>query len=283
MIDWDYASVKVVAALSLLLLYIVIFALAKWVANRLTAYDINDQISNKKNKAVAISLAGYLLAISIIFASALIGPSQGLVQDLISVASYTLIGIVLLNLSSVINDKLILHKFNNAKELIEDQNAGTAAVIAGSYIASGLMVAGAIHGEGGGIVTALVFFACGQIALLIFAKIYNLITPFDIHEEIEKDNVAIGVSMGGTMIALGIILMNGAAGDFISWQYNIGRFVLVSCAAFIILPLFRFFMDKILMPHYDINHEIHSNSNIGAGILDGIVVICFATILFFVA
>lgn len=283
MIDWDSIVQNITASLSLLLLYIAIFWLAKWVANRLTPYNINHEISEKDNKAVAVAFAGYLLAITIIFAGSLLGPTKGLIQDLTSVASYSVIGIILLNISSVINDKLILPKFNNTKELVEDQNAGTGAVLAGSYIASGLIVAGSIHGEGGGLETALVFFVLGQLALIIFAKIYNKITSFDIHEEIEQDNVAVGVAMGGAFIALGIILMNGSSGNFISWQYNLSYFLVSSLVAFTLLPIFRFFMDKILMPHYDVDHEIHHDRNLGAGILDGIVLISLATILFFVA
>lgn len=282
MIDLEITIAKLVAPLSLLVLYLLVFWLAKWAANRFTPYDINTEISEKHNKAVALSLSGYLIAVTAVFASALIGPSQGIVNDLVLVGSYSLVGIVLLNLSRVINDKLILYKFQNKKELVDDQNEGTGAVVAGSFIASGLVVAGAIHGEGGGIETAIVFFVVGQLALIVFSKVYNLITPYDIHEEIEQDNVAAGVAFGGTLIALGIILMNGASGDFISWSENLGRFALVSCGAIIVLPIFRYFFDKCLIPHYDLNHEIHHARNISAGILEFVMVVCFAAIVFFV-
>ena len=218
------------------------------------------------------------------FASPCIAPattSQGIIKDLVLVGSYSLVGIVLLNISRVINDKLILYKFHNKSELVNDQNEGTGAVVAGSFIASGLVVAGAIHGEGGGLETAIVFFILGQLALIVFSKIYNFITPYDIHDEIEKDNVSAGVAFGGTLIALGIILMNGSSGDFISWGSNLGRFALVSCGAFIILPIFRYFMDKCLIPHYDLNHEIHNDRNVSAGILEFTMVVCFASIVFF--
>ena len=46
----------------------------------------------------------------------------------------------------------------------------------------------------------------GQLALIAFAWIYNRITPFDIHDEIEKDNEAAGVSFGGALTAVGIVI-----------------------------------------------------------------------------
>jgi uncharacterized membrane protein YjfL (UPF0719 family) len=282
MFDLELLIPKIVAPLSLLLLYLIVFWVSKWAANKFTPYDINKEISEKHNKAIAISLSGYFIAVTIIFVSVLVGPSHGIVQDLILVGGYSVVGIILLNVSRVINDKLILYKFKNKSELVDDQNEGTGAVVAGSFIASGLVVAGAVHGEGGGIVTAIAFFAVGQLALILFSKVYNLITPYDIHDEIEKDNVAAGIAFGGALIALGIILMNGASGNFISWGYNLSRFALISCGALIVLPIFRYIMDKCLIPHYDLNHEIHNDRNISAGILELVMVVCFASIVFFV-
>ena len=281
---FDLTSIvsNLLAPLSLLLLYLVVFWVSKWAANQFTSYDLNTEISEQHNKAIALSLSGYLIAVTIIFASALIGPTKGILEDLILVGSYSVVGIVLLNISRVVNDKLILYKFKNKAELVDDQNEGTGATMAGSFIASGLIIAGAVHGQGGGILTAIVFFVIGQLALIVFSKIYNLITPYDIHDEIEKDNVAAGVAFGGTLVALGIILMNGASGHFISWSHNLGKFALVSCSAFIILPIFRYIMDKCLIPHYDINREIQHDRNISAGMLEFVMVICFATIVFFV-
>lgn len=282
MFDLQTIGPKILAPLSLMALYLVIFFMSKWVANKCTAYDIDAEVSEKHNRAVSIALSGYLIAVSVIFASALIGPSQGILTDLIKVGSYSLLGIVLLNISRVVNDKLILHQFSNRAELVDDQNEGTGAVVAGSFIASGLIIAGAIHGEGGGPFTAIVFFIAGQLALILFSKIYNLITPYDIHDEVEKDNVAVGVAFGGTLIALGIILMTGTSGDFISWEENFAYFAMISIAAFIALPVFRYFMDKCLLRNYDLNHEIAKDRNVGAGILECVMVVCFSTIVFFV-
>lgn len=281
MSELELSVSKVLVPLSLLVLYFVTFLVSKWAANKLTPYDIYAEIGDKHNKAVSLALSGYLIAVTIIFIGALLGPSKGLLEDLYIVGGYSLAGVLLLNLSRVINDKLILYKFENKKELISDQNEGTGAVVAGSYIASGLIIAGGIHGEGGGFGSALVFFAIGQIALVLFSKVYNFVTPYDIHEEIEQDNVAAGVAFGGTLVALGVILMNGSSGDFVSWSYNIQSFIVLTLGAFVILPLFRLLMDKFLIPHFDLNHEIHNDKNVSAGILEFVMVVCFASIVFY--
>ena len=153
MFDLQLIALNIIAPFSLLLLYLVVLWLSKWTANKVTPYNINTEISEKHNRAVALSLSGYLIAVTIIFCSVLIGPSRGIVDDLRLVGIYAVIGIVLLNIARVVNDKLILYKFQNKKELVNDQNEGTGAVVAGSFIASGLIVAGAIHGEGSTILT----------------------------------------------------------------------------------------------------------------------------------
>jgi uncharacterized membrane protein YjfL (UPF0719 family) len=269
-----------IQGLAFLALSIILFWISKAVKDFLTPYSINAEL-RKSNMAVAVSLTGYLFATIIVLLGALLGPSKHFLHDIYSFVGYALLGIVLLNISRIINDKIILSKFCNIEELIRDQNVGTAAVEFGSYIAAGLVVAGSIHGTGGGIHTALAFFVMGQISLVLFAKLYNVITPFDIHKEIESDNVAVGVAFGGTLVALGIILFGGSVGNFISWQYNIINFAISAGTSFIFLPVIRIIVDKVLLPKTNLNKAISEDRNIAIGLLEMSVVISFAVILFF--
>ena len=270
---------KVVVPLSFIALYLVIFVLAKSALKLLEKYSFNVQIADQKNTAVGVAFTGYLLAITIIFIGALAGPTQGWLNDILLVAQYSILGCVFLLISRIINDKLILSQFENYKELVDDKNAGTGAVVFGSYVASGLVVAGAIHGEGGGMLTATVFFILGQLALVLFTRLYNVITPYCIHDEIEKDNVAVGVAFGGTLVALGAILMNGASGGFYSWSYNLSKFAIMSVGAFVLLPAARIFMDKVLIPKYDLNHALAKDANLAAGLLEACMVVCLAAVV----
>ncbi len=266
---------------SLILLFMFIILLSKMVNDWLTPFSVDEELTLKDNVAFAISIGGYLTATTIVFVGAMIGPSQGIFQDLLLVGGYSILGIGLLNISRYINDSCILYKFSNVKEIITDRNEGTGAVQFGSYVASGLIVAGSISGEGGGILTAVAFFVLGQVALIGFTWLYNVITPFDVHDEIEKDNVAAGIAFGGALIALGFILMKGASGNFISWSHNLKKFALDALLIFLLLPIVRIFFDKIIIPKSDLNHEIKNDRNIGAGFLEAIVMIGFSVILYF--
>ena len=93
-----------------------------------------------------VHFIGLLLAIG----SALLGESAGLVNDLIDIAIYGTMSIFLLNLSLIINDKLILSKFNVKKEICEDRNIGSGVMDGAMALSTGLIILGAIHGEGHG-------------------------------------------------------------------------------------------------------------------------------------
>lgn len=261
-------------------LSVVLFYISKVVKDYLTPYEINKQL-RESNIAVSVSLSGYLLATIIVLLGAFLGPSGDLLDDIYAFVGYAVLGIVLLNISRVVNDKLLLRKFCNVKEIVEDRNAGAGAVEFGSYVASGLVVAGSIHGEGGGIHTAIAFFVLSQIVLILFSFLYNMLTPFNVHDEIEKDNVAAGVAFGGTLVAVGIILFGGSVGDFISWKYNLTNFAVSAGASFVLLPVIRIILDKVMLPRTDLNHAISRDRNIAVGLLEMTVVISFAIILYF--
>ena len=95
-----------------------------------------------------------------------------------------------------------MYKFSIEKEIVEDQNIGTAAAEFGINVATGLVIAGAIAGDGAGgelvsAFTALAFLAMGLILLILFYLFYLVSTPFNIHTEIENDNNAVGIAFGG--------------------------------------------------------------------------------------
>lgn len=270
-----------IEGLTFLSLAVVYFVIAKYCKEVLTPYDDNDELHTKKNIAVAISMSGYLIAVVVVLLGAMVGPSTTLIDDIYLFTKYALLGIVLLNLSRYINDKLILKKFCNNKEIAEDQNAGAGFIEFGSYLASGFVVAGSISGQGGGLDTAIAFYVLSQVSLIVFTMLYGLFSPFDFHKEIEEDNVAAGVAFGGTLVALGVILLKGSIGNFVSWQYNLTNFALSVLTGFLFLPAVRFLLDKIIVRGIDLNREISEQRNTAVAIIEVTVALSFATLLYF--
>ncbi len=214
------------------------------------------QLTTDDNLAVGLSLIGYMSGLLFACSGVITGPSSGYWGDFIDVIIYGALAIVLLNLATILSEKIILHKFSNIKELVVDQNLGVGAVELGFYVAGGLILMGALHGEGGGIDTAIAFWAAGQLALIVLFKIYNLLTPFDLHEHLEKDNAAVGIATAGILIATGNIIRVGIWGDFQSWQVNFSQFAIYTGLCAVVLPLTRFIVDFLFVPGAKIADEI---------------------------
>ncbi len=262
-----------------ILLYAFIVLLARWIKDLLTPYKINEELAQNDNFAIALAMSGYYLATSAIFMGSLFGPSQGFLKDLTLVGGYSLLGLVFLNLARWLNDKIILTKFCDTEHLVKEHNLGVGAVHFGIYVATGLVAAGAVSGEGGGVLSAVIFFALGQISLFLFSFIYDFFTPYHIHEELEKKNIAAGVAFGGTLIALGIIILNGSSGNFVNWQEDLLLFGITNVTAFVFLPIVRWVMNKLVIPGHSLSREIKEDQNIGAGLLEATIAISFAIIL----
>ncbi|MEC7640724.1 MAG: DUF350 domain-containing protein [Nitrospinota bacterium] len=233
-------------------------------------YKIKVELVENDNAALALTLSGYYLALIFSVGGVINGPSAGISEDLVDILIYGLLAVLLLNISAVINDKLILSKFNIRKEIIEDQNCGTGAVEMAVFIATGLNIHGAVFGQGGNIYTAVGFWAVGQTILVLVGKYYNLITSYDIHDHIERDNVAVGVGFGGAMIAMGNLLRAASAEDFTSWGENLLGFFSFLVVGVILLPGARILTDRVLLPGRSLADELvnQERPNMGAAYLE---------------
>ena len=273
---------EIITAIILLAGFYLIFFIGKITHDLLhREYNLTKELVEKDNPALAFSLAGYYLGLVLCIGGVLAGPGNSLVEDLIDLGIYGFLSIILLNLSWFLCDKLILYKFKINDELIRDHNQGTGAVSAGVSIASGLLVYGAVAGEGGNIWTAVIFWAIGQLMLVLAGLAYNLITSYDIHAEIEKDNVAAGISFAGAIVAVGIIVGLAAEGDFESWSEDLTDFIIIALTGLVILPLVRVLTDKILLPTVKLSHEIagQEKPNVGAAYIEAFSYIAAAFII----
>ena len=271
---------------------LVVLVLAKFAKDLVTRYRIDQEVVQRSNLAVAIGLSGYFLGVVLVFLGAVYQPFSPLVgdalgfnrvfgEDVLRVFLYSLAGIVALNLASFVMDRLVLYKFSVQKEMVEDRNVGTGAVEFGMNVAIGLVIAGAISGEGGGPETSLAFFGMGLAVLIVFALFFDLTTPFSIHEEIEKDNAAVGIALGGNLIAMGIVTLKAVFGDFPGWGQGIAEFLTFAVLGFGLLYVLRLLIDKLLLPTAKISDELAVGRNVGVAFVEGSVVIGAALILFF--
>ena len=247
-------------------------------------YNVKDELVEKDNLAFALAHTGYFIGLVLAIGGVMMGETAGLLMDLLYIGVYGILSLILLNLSIIINDKIILRKFSVKKEICEDQNEGTGLLEGASSIATGLIIMGSVYGEGGWIDTVLIYWVIGQVLLIATAYVYNWITPFDVHDHIEKDNVAVGVAMAGAIIAIGNLVRHGLVHDFESWWITAEYVAIDTGIGLVFLPIARLIADKILLPGRNLTDELinQDKPNIGAGVIEafayigGSVLICWS-------
>ncbi len=271
---------------------VIVLVIARVAQDLTTPYKIHDQLNHKDNVALALSISGYYLGVVIVFLGALYQPFAVMVygslgftteywQDAGIVFVYSVAGIVVLNISRIVVDRLVLYDFSTVDEIVTDQNAGTGAVEFAVYVAVGLVIAGSISGEGGGPETAVAFLLMGLAALIIYTLFYEWTTSFNIHEEIERDNVAVGVALAGNLVAIGIVVFKAVFGDFIGWSESIIAFLVYAVVGFVLLYAVRFVVDLVLFPRVKLADELAVDRNLGAAFIEGAALISVSLILFF--
>jgi uncharacterized membrane protein YjfL (UPF0719 family) len=209
------------------------------------------------------------------------GSSRGFFLDIIQLLVDGLIITGFMFSSRFINDFIMLGNINNDQECVKTfmqpdgtrkvGNTAVGMVEAGMYIATGFILNGAVSGGGGtfiqGILSAVLFFILGQMALLVFGFLYELITPFNVRNEIKKNNLAAGIGLGGILIALGIILMASISGPFTGWGSDVAGFAVYAVYGIVMLLIFRAVVDRILLPTTNIAVEIEQDQNVAAMVL----------------
>ncbi len=264
-----------------------IFVIGKWVYDLLTPYKLNQQLVEVDNRAIAVSFTGYLLGLGIILEGVVTQEPSSLAtgsvrRDLLLDVGDTVlwgsIGIVLLQLARWINDKVLLSSFSNTKELVEDQNVGTGAVEFGSFVGSALIIRVLLMGEGGGILAAIVetvgYFLAAQVIFVLFGKVYQLATRYDVHREIEQDNAAAGVSLGLSLIAVSVLISSYLSRydsllGLAAW-FLIGTLLLLGS---------RYLVDKFLLPGRLLDEEVSTDRNWGAALIEGGSAIALAALI----
>ena len=271
---------------------VVILAIARFAQDLVTPYRIQEHLNQKDNVALAVSISGYYFGVILVFVGAIYHPLTGVSvapedftsaywQNVGLVFGYSIVGIIVLNLARIVVDRLVLHGFSTEDEIINDQNAGTGAVEFAVYVAVGLVIAGSISGDSGGPETAVAFLVLGLVALIFYALVYEWTTSFNILEQIESDNVAVGVALGGNLIAIGVVVFKAVFGEFVGWTEGLAGFITYAVVGFVLLYAVRFVVDKVLFPHVRLADELAVDRNVGAAFIESAALISVSLILFF--
>jgi uncharacterized membrane protein YjfL (UPF0719 family) len=275
-----------------LVLAVLFLLLAKKLFDLATPFSLDVQLTEKDNAAVGLLLTGFLIGVAAVICSVFAGegpaiPSiQAFVAEVGPIVLYGLLGCVCLFVAGILNDKITLRKFANSKEIVDNGNVAVAAVMAATYVGSGLIIAGGISGSQD-LVSALVAFVVGQVFLLVFAGLYQLVTPYDDQAELGTNrNLAAGIGFGGNIVAFSMVIMKGVALDvenveLWTWGDRLLHMLYYAVAGCVLLGLTRIINDRLFLPKASLSKEIAEDRNISAGLVEAGLALAMGAALVF--
>lgn len=242
---------------------------AKWLWAAALRRNVVDELTHHDNPATAITVSGYFFGVLIALSGVMASPGRGIPEDLISFALYGLTGVAVL-FASLFGAPLV-GGVKLQRDIVENRNPASAIVLFSTFVATGIIFSGAVRGPDVGLtgwVALLVFQLLGQVVLAVMAHLFELITPYDLHAEVERHNVAAAIGYGGALVAMGVILFNAVSGDFTSWTADLSSFAIYCLPLLALYPIRILVVNGLLLSFRNLNHEIAVDRNVGAGVLE---------------
>ncbi|MCK5804689.1 MAG: DUF350 domain-containing protein [Lentisphaeria bacterium] len=277
-----------IAATTQFLLLLVLLVVGWFAYDRLTPYDFNEELVSRDNPAVGIALGGFLLA----SATALAGTVYGL-GTTISIPTMSMLllsGIevlALLMLSHFVVDRLILRRFDVNELLVERRSLGTGFVLAGALVGTGLVLNGALSGESDSVLMGLrdiaVYWLVGQTLFVFMGFVFQWVTPYDVHVEIhERDNVAVGISFGGFLVASGFLVRAALLNASSRLTEELSSVLAVLLVGIPLLIASRAIADRVFMPSSPMSSEVGEQRNTAAASIAAASAVAVALFLLYV-
>lgn len=286
MLIWQIAVVVIDLA-------IVIAALIgfRYGMSALIGVHAKDELDKKDNFAFGIAVAGGVLALMLIMSGAVSGIAQAsLLNEAINVAMYAVLGIVLLKVGFLIQDRLLLRSISLAEE-IKSGNVSAALVAAVNLIAVGIIVRGAItwvEAEGvRGIVPVLLVFVASQAVLgavtFLRFQVYSKRNDGTTWQSaIKANNLAIALRFAGQLFATSLVV--ASVGHVISYSstlpielgYTWLGFSLAAVA--IVWVIYRLVL-PIVLSKVNIAQEVDRQQNIGVAAIEAAIFVGPAAII----
>jgi uncharacterized membrane protein YjfL (UPF0719 family) len=261
------AAFAVATALGMLLLL-------KLVQRFLYPHPVAKDLS-EGNVARRLVRVGQVLAVFLVAGSVVKNGAKGesLVHDVLWVAAFGAVGVVLVSLTGRLGVQLLLQ--SRLPKEIDRGNVAAGVAAAANYVAVGIITSRAIAGSGlHELGLALVFFVIAQVTLHVFAALFRALTTYDDAEQIAGENLAAALSYAGLLIAVAIVVARAVEGEFSGWVPALKGYGLVLVSLFAFYPVRQLFVQMVLL-HAPLSlrggkldSAIATERNVGMGALE---------------
>ncbi|NOX92505.1 MAG: DUF350 domain-containing protein [Gammaproteobacteria bacterium] len=286
-VDVDLASYYLVDFLIALVLLSAMRFLSGLVGN----VSATKEIAHNDNKAFGISLAGAMVAVSIMLMGVVSGDAgYNLANEALTVILFGVIGITLMWLTRIAFDRLSFPGLSIHDQIMKG-NMAASIIDACNMIATAIIIKGAMVWVDGDLKMALiavvVSFLASQVimalATLYRVKVYEKRHKgSQLHTAIEENNVALALRFSAYRIGIAIAV----SAAFTAVEYDADVFMSVfmvwfaaALALFVLLTLIAIVIRLAVLPRVNIGEEVGEQGNIAVGAIEGSIYIVVGLLL----
>src|ERR1051326_1044619 len=147
---------------------------------------------------------------------------------------------------------LIFEQYSRAtgvplREQVAAGNLSAGIVDGAIYFAASQIVAGALTGDGGSIVTTAIFWAAGVAALIVLTHLFRMLTAYDDAELIKSGSVAAALGFAGLVVAIGMMVGYAVSGTFTGYGESFREFGLMLLAVLVLYPVRQIIVQMLLL------------------------------------
>ena len=243
----------------------------------------DEELTKRDNPAFGVLFVGYMLGLAVALAGAFSSLGPSILDNLLDLGTSGLAAIVLMRVSMALGERLMLPGLRLDAEIVAQRNLGAGFSFAGLLVANGFVIAGVMQGRSDSYALELldigVYWAAGQVFLLVAWRLYRAIAKFDARKELGSGkNTAAGISAGGFFVAAGLVLQAALAGA----GSDIGAELLVALAVgaggLVLLAAARALSALVLLPKSNLADEVSRQGNVAAGAVSALSFVAVAAI-----
>lgn len=270
---------------------IVLLSAMRQLAGLISNVSATKELTHKDNNAFGISLAGAMIAVSIMLMGVVSGDAgYNLANEAYTVALFGAIGIILMWLTRIVFDRVSFPQLS-INGLIMKGNIAAGIMDACNMIATAIIIKGAMVWVDGDVTLALAAVATSFIfsqlimaaATLYRVKIYESRHQGNkLHQAIENNNTALALRFSAYRIGIAIAI--SAAFSVVDYDPEnfMSMFMLwfvIALILFLLLTLIAIIIRICVLPRVNVGEEVGVQGNIAVGVIEGSIYIVVGLLL----
>jgi uncharacterized membrane protein YjfL (UPF0719 family) len=257
----------------------------RYLAGTVASVSAMHEISQNDNKAFGVSLAGAMVAVSIMLMGVVSGDAgYSLANEAITVILFGVIGIVLMWITRIVFDRVSFPGLSIHEQIMQG-NMAASLIDASNMIATAIIIKGAMTWVEGGLMMSLlavvVSFIASQV-IMALATVYRVKVyekrhnGAQLHTAIEEDNVALALRFSAYRMGIAIAVSSAFTAVEYTPDVFLSVFLLwfaVALLLFILLTLIAIVIRHAVLHKVDIGEEVGQQRNISVGVIEGSIYI----------